>query len=322
MMKDWNATVQVLQEKDKFAARCGTTLPNLSFPCQIYKINTMGGFHESIARKLKMAGSAISGNLSELQSQIQNMQRDMDRGFHQMDKCIDGQQKDYALLAMQNSSVLQERKSIIDINIMHKSLMFNMMTEEKQRQTRIEVEELQKQRKEVEKELEDLRAAARGFTTPYLPPPPAHDATPASTALIQPQVAPLIQTQADSEPVPEPQTKRQVTRSSVRAIQNTSHAVNPKKGKTEVLAASLQDVTAAADRTDDDFEMVPSGQGQVCYSHPTENVLNTENTLQQVTTIPKTARDFSQVDSLPCIDVVTCWRDSSCTISFTRQLYL
>ena len=210
MMKDWNATLQVLQDKDKFKARCGMTLSNLGFLRQIHNVNTASGFHESMARKLKMAGSAVAGNLSDIYSQIQSLKHEVDRGFSRMDRRIDAQQKDihllntnvinlhdcvqnqsHALLAMQDLSILQERKMAIDTSLMHKSLLFNMMTEEEKGKMRAEVEELQKQRKEVEKEMEDLRAVARGFAVPSLPPlnQPTPNAQSASSTKSQPSLS-------------------------------------------------------------------------------------------------------------------------------------
>jgi hypothetical protein len=62
---------------------------DLSCPRQIYEVNAAGGFHESTARKLKMVGASVSGNLSDVHTQIQNLRRDVDRGFEQMDKHIE-----------------------------------------------------------------------------------------------------------------------------------------------------------------------------------------------------------------------------------------
>ena len=55
---------------------------------------------------------------------------------------------------------------------MHKSILFsNVMSAEKKEQATADVGNLQVQRKEVDKDLEDLRAAVRGFAA-SLPPRP------------------------------------------------------------------------------------------------------------------------------------------------------
>jgi predicted transcriptional regulator len=66
-------------------------LSNLGLPRQIYEVNTVGGFHETIAKKLKLARSSVSRYLSDVHSQILNLRRDVDRGIDQMEKCIDAQ---------------------------------------------------------------------------------------------------------------------------------------------------------------------------------------------------------------------------------------
>ena len=52
---------------------------------------------------------------------------------------------------------------------MHKSILFNTMSAEEKEQARTEIGDLQMQRKELDKELEDMRAAVRGFAAPSLP---------------------------------------------------------------------------------------------------------------------------------------------------------
>ena len=113
LRKMWEAS----KNKDRFEAGSSSTLPNPGFSRQISEVNTTGAFHE------KAAGRFVSGNLSDVQSQIQNLRRDVDHGFDQMDKRIDAQQQDlrsfftnsvatlndhvqsqsYSLLALQNS---------------------------------------------------------------------------------------------------------------------------------------------------------------------------------------------------------------------------
>ena len=164
-MKDWDVTLQVLQDKDRFKVKCSQTLPNLGFPQQIYEVNMAGRFHETIARKLKMASSSVSGNLTDVYMQIQNLQRDLDRGFDQVDKRIDAQQQDlstltssvntlndrvqsqsYALLALQESTVLQECKTMINAALLHRSIMFNMLSREEKERAKVEMLDLEKQK--------------------------------------------------------------------------------------------------------------------------------------------------------------------------------
>jgi hypothetical protein len=77
---------------------CSKALPNLSLPRQIYGVNTAGAFHDSIARKIKTAGSAVAGNLTDIQAQVHSLRRDLEHGFDQMDKRIEAQQVDLRLL--------------------------------------------------------------------------------------------------------------------------------------------------------------------------------------------------------------------------------
>ena len=213
------------KDKDRFEARSSSTLPNLGFPPQIYEINTAGAFHE------KTAGTVH--------------RRDVDRGFDQMEKCIDAQQQylcsltnsvatlndrvqsqSYSLLALQNSSILQERKAAIDTTMMYKSMLFNMMSEEEKTQAKAELKDLEMQKKEVEKELEDLRSAARGFAAPSLP--PLQDAMPARPVqLSQQQTTSPFRNHFTS--AGEPQPKTQTTNSSKRGAQNTESRSVPVK---------------------------------------------------------------------------------------------
>ena len=162
IMKDWESMSQVLREKDKFEAMCSKELPNLSLPRQIFAVNTAGAFHDSIARKLKMASSSVAGNLSDVHSQVQNLRRDLERGFDQMEKRIDAQQQDlrsltssvstlndwvtnqsHSLLALQQSTALQEHKVSIESALMLKSMLFNTLPPEEKEQARLEMGELQ-----------------------------------------------------------------------------------------------------------------------------------------------------------------------------------
>ena len=88
-MKDWETTATVLKEKDKFEAMCNESLPDLSLLRQVYEVNAAGGFHESIAKKLRIAASWVSRNLSDVQAQLNSMRRDLERGFDRVDKRID-----------------------------------------------------------------------------------------------------------------------------------------------------------------------------------------------------------------------------------------
>lgn len=76
VMKDWNATAQVLQDKERFEALCSSTTPNLGFPRLVYEVNMMGAWNDSIARKLKVAASNVSGNIHDFSSQINNLRRE------------------------------------------------------------------------------------------------------------------------------------------------------------------------------------------------------------------------------------------------------
>ena len=132
VMRDWDATRQVLKDKDKFEERFSMMLPYLGFPRLIFEFNSAGGLHKSIAsvRKLK---TAASRKLSDLYSQIHKLRRDMDRGFDQRHKRIGAHQQvlctlssivttlndriqnqSYSILALQNCSILQDRKTVID----------------------------------------------------------------------------------------------------------------------------------------------------------------------------------------------------------------
>ena len=92
MMEDWDATLQVLRDKDKFEARCSTSLHNIGFPPLIFEANTADKFHESIVSAIKSrmasSSSAVSGNLSNVHLQVQNLRRDLpvDCGLDQIDK--------------------------------------------------------------------------------------------------------------------------------------------------------------------------------------------------------------------------------------------
>ena len=95
MMRDWDATLQLLtsKDKDKFEARFSTMFPDLGFPCLIVEFNSASWFHKSIARKLKMAGSSATRNLSDVYSQIHNLRRDADRDFDERHKRIEAHQQ-------------------------------------------------------------------------------------------------------------------------------------------------------------------------------------------------------------------------------------
>ena len=175
MMKDWDATLQVLKDKDYFEARCGRTL---SIPRLIFEFNGAGGFHKSIARarRLKAAGSSISGEFSNIHLEIQILHQDMVIGFDEIREhneavqqelrtltnvvdTLNDQVKDQSqsILTLQNGIILQERRARIDAALNHKFMLFNSPLEEEQ--TRAEIRDLQMQRKVVDKELVDLWTA-------------------------------------------------------------------------------------------------------------------------------------------------------------------
>ena len=333
IMKDWEATSQVLRDKDRFEAKCSTTLPNLGFPRQIYELNTSGGFHESIARKLKMAGSSVAGNLSEVQSQLQGLRRDMDRGFDHMEKRIEAQQQDlrsltnsvsilndrvmsqsHSLLALQQATILQEQKATIETALMHKSLMFNTLPPEDQEKARSEMENLHRRSKLVERELESVRAAARGLAAPSLP--TAHRENHATVTTSGPHMqAAQRQTvqpvQNNVAPVEETQAKKQATRVSVRNVQKNqnSPAKKRKTGDNDNLVISSQDAALL----DVDVDMVSQGQGQaqqVQHLLPTTSTC-TDITLRQVTTAYVERAQMSEVVDFvtpKCSRVITCRR--------------
>ena len=89
-MEDWDATLQVLRDKDKLEARCSTSLHNVGFPPLIFEANTADKFHESIVSAIKSrrasSSSAVSGSMSNVHLQVQNLRRDLDCGLYQIDK--------------------------------------------------------------------------------------------------------------------------------------------------------------------------------------------------------------------------------------------
>ena len=108
-----------------------------------------------------------------------------------MNKCIDTQQQDlrmltdsvsmlhnqvqsqsHALIAMQNLSLLLEQKNTVDMSILYKSIIYNMMTDEQKEVTRLQVKELEGQKEKLDKNVKKMRGMVRGLTTPSLPPPP------------------------------------------------------------------------------------------------------------------------------------------------------
>ena len=297
VMTDWSATVQVLQDKEKFEARCAQTVPNLGYPRLIYDVNTTGAFHDSVARKLKAAAFTVSENMTDLSTQIQNLRRDVDKGFQKVDSCIDAQQRDlrllsegvstlhdrvqgqsFALLAMQNASMLQERKSAIEMSILHKSITYNMLTEDQKAQARVGLAELERQQDMVDKELQEARAAARGLAVPSLPRPQNRD-TP-STAQSKSVSVPLPLAGRSTAPVQgqnnnetHAASEDQGTRSSQRLGANAAHTTT---------AAKKRKVVDGSDAMDLDIQNVPDSQGQVC-PFPRSKVLPTDATLRQVT---------------------------------------
>ena len=103
MMEDWDATLQVL-------TRCSTSLHNVGFPPLIFEANTADKFHESISSAMKSgmasSSSAVSGNLSNVHLQVQNLRRDLDCGLDQIDKRTTTlnahiQNQQYSLLVLQ-----------------------------------------------------------------------------------------------------------------------------------------------------------------------------------------------------------------------------
>lgn len=123
-----------------------------------------------------MADSSVSDKLSNVHSQIQNFRRDVDHGgFDQMHKRIDAQQQDscaltcypqgrvqnqsyisYSLLALQNYSILQDRKAAIGRALIHKSILFNMMSAE------------EKEQLEARAEVGDLSSSQRKFRSHHI----------------------------------------------------------------------------------------------------------------------------------------------------------
>ena len=169
MTEDWDATLQVLRDKDKLEARCSTSLHNIGFPPLIFEANTADKFHESIASAIKSrmasSSSAVSGNMSDVHLQVQNLRRDLDCGLDQIDKRTSTYypQWPYSKLTLfstrsSNYSSLQERTTA-----MHKSILFsNAMSAEEKEQATADVGNLQMQRTE-ERDLEDPRAPVWGF---------------------------------------------------------------------------------------------------------------------------------------------------------------
>jgi hypothetical protein len=311
MMKDWDATLQVLQDNDKFEARCRSTLPKLGFPRQIYEVNAAGAFRESIAKKVKLAGLSVSGNLSDVHAQLQSLRRDVDRGFEQMDKRIDAQQRDlrtltnsvstlndriqsqsYSLLAMQNSSYLLERKLTIENALTRRSTMFNFMTEEEKVQSKMEVMNLELMRKDVEKELDEHRAAARSLVAPPLPPPQG-TGNGGLAAPVQPSAA---------------------RSSSQLELQNTSsRSIPAKRRKTgETLTVPPQEAPLVIN---EDSEMASESQAQVSTLNQSTKT-HTETTLRQVTiatAMKVETLELSRVDTQECseADTVACRRGTT-----------
>ena len=322
-MKDWESTAQVLREKDRFEAMCSEALSNLSLPRQIYTVNTAGAFHDSIARKLKMASTAVTGNLSDVHSQVQNLRRDLERGFDQMEKRIDAQQQDlrsltnsvstlndrvmsqsHSLLALQQSTILQERKSALENMLMHKSLMYNTLPPEERDQARLDMGDIQRQGKEIEKELERVRAAARGLAAPPLPPPRGNRERGEVQALAEQSTRPPVNppSQNQSSSAEENQSQKPTTRSSARGVQNTRNAPTKRRKTGENLVVSSQEALCI----DEDVDMVPESQQQVQFS-PKFNTPHADVALRQVTRT-SSARETAFVDNRYFSLVETCRR--------------
>lgn len=327
VMTDWSATVQVLQDRENFEARCAQTVPNLGYPRLIYDVNTSSAFHDSIARKLKAAANTVSGNMTDLSTQIQNLRRDVDKGFQQVDARIDAQQRDlrllsegvstlhdrvqsqsYALLAMQTSTMLQERKSAIEMGILHKSLTYNMLTDDQKAQARVNLAEMERQRDAADKELQEARAAARGLAVPSLPQPQNHDT--ASAAQSNPRSSPPsapVRGQNNNEM--QAVVGEQGARSSQRiTTTRTSTAAKKRKVVNDSAVVSEEHNLNAMDL---DNRHVPDSQGQVC-PFPGSVKLPTDAALRQVTLISvdsSCTSGMSRHKYFPCGDrVVTCRR--------------
>lgn len=304
IMTDWNATVQVLQDKEKFEVRCAPSVPNLGYPRLVYDVNTTGAFHDSVARKLKAAAHTVSGNLSDLSAQIQNLRRDVDKGFQQVDARIDAQQRDlrlltegvstlhdrvqsqsFALLAMQNSSMLQERKSAIEMSILHKSLTYNMLTEDQKAQARVNLADMERQLKEADKELKETRAAARGLAVPSLPQPPSRDNPPAQSNLAPSSLPlsrqPSASTQEQSGNGTQATTGDQGKRSTLRL--NPARTNNVKRRKV-TNGSVIAPEESSSNGMDIDTQQVPDSQAQVCPLSESQE-LPTDAILRQVTPV-------------------------------------
>jgi hypothetical protein len=123
---------------------------------------------------------------NDVLSELQNLRSDVEQGFLRLNERIDAQQQNvrllgdtlrilhdcaenqsHTLLAMQSSNILQEQKATID-GIRHKSI--TLMNEQNER-IKIELGELERMCKEVDKELGEIRTAAKTATLIPLPCP-------------------------------------------------------------------------------------------------------------------------------------------------------
>ena len=298
IMTDWNATVQVLQDKEKFEAKCAPSVPNLGYPRLVYEVNTTGAFHDSVARKLKAAAHTVSGNLSDLSAQIQNLRRDVDKGFQQVDARIDAQQRDlrlltegvstlhdrvqsqsYALLAMQNSSASQDRKSAIEMSVLHKSLTYNMLTDDQKAQARVNLAELERQLDEVNKDLKETRAAARGLAVPSLPQPPN---TPPGQSNVVTSLPPPRQSSASQEQRDNGTQASTVDQGKRSAQRSNPSRTNTAKKRKITSGSVIAPEECSSNVMDMDAQPVPDSQGQVCLPSESQEP-STDAILRQVT---------------------------------------
>ena len=323
VMKDWTATAQVLQDKDRFETMCSLTTPNLGFPRLIYDVNTAGAWNDSIARKLKSAATSVSGNMNDFSSQINSLRREVERGFQHVDKRIDAQQQDFrmltdtvstlhdrvlgqsqALLAMQNSSLLLEQKHAIDMALLHKSLTYNMMTDDQKEVTRHQVGELEKQKEKLDEEVVKMRGLVRGITAPSLPPPPQLNAPPSTPVNTAPQASPaspptrtsdvhVCAPAVGSAPTPASQThlplapntpaapEARIPSASTQVVESPQRRQSTRSKKRKVDAGGL--VTRSQDVIMDlADERVPDSQEEVCDLRALDIRENTDITLRQV----------------------------------------
>jgi hypothetical protein len=211
---------------------------------------------------------------------------------------------------MQNSSYLLERKLTIENALVQKSTLFNLMSEEEKIQAKKDVMNLEQMRKEVEKELEQHRAAARGLAAPPLT-APQEGGNVGSEAPLQPaRQQSVTLPSSQSTPTEETATRRPATRSSSQSgSQNTSgRSVPAKRRKTgEMFTVLPQEAPLAVN---EDSEMVTDNQKQVSISG-SDTEKRAEVSLRQVTTASRAKVETSE---LPYVsththgDVVACRR--------------